>query len=383
MRKQTTVEAATDAALFRLGASEGGRARARKLSSEERSEIARRAAEARWAGSPSDVPRARYTGALVIGDVELECAVLDDGTRLIAQGTMLEALGRAKSMGRRGDVAPFVSASNLQPFIPAGLLEQLEPINYKISGQRFQGTGYRAETLPVVCDVYLAARHADGLLPSQAATAEASELLIRSLAKVGIIALVDEATGYQEKRARDELQRLIEQFVSEDFRPWVRVFPDAFFSEIYRLYGWDYRPGQTKHPNYVGKFINTYIYEQLPEGVADDLRRVNPKSPAGWRPRKHHQHLTVDTGNTALDRQITAVTTLMQVSRDLDEFKELFARKFPAERGRKVLRVVIDDHDEVMTLFELEQSRYRDADPGVLPIAAQGASRPNLRLDRA
>ncbi|WP_163275317.1 P63C domain-containing protein [Cellulomonas iranensis] len=353
MKKQTTVEDATDAALFRLGASEGGRARARKLTPEERSEIARRAAEARWSDS-SDLMRARYTGALVIGEIELECAVLDDGTRLIAQGTMLTALGRAKSMGRRGDAAPFVSASNLQEFIAPGLQEQLEPITYKIPGQRFAGTGYRAEALPAVCDVYLAARRANALLPSQMATADAAETLIRSLAKVGIIALVDEATGYQAERARDELQRLVEKFVSEDFRPWVRVFPDAFFSEIYRLYGWEYKPGQTKHPNYVGKFINGYIYQQLPEGVADELRRVNPRRPSGWRARKHHQHLTVDTGNIALDRQIMTITTLMQVSQDLDEFKTLFARKFPGEAGRKVLRVVVDEHDEVQTLFELE-----------------------------
>lgn len=105
-------------------------------------------------------------------------------------------------------------------------------------------------------------------------------LLIRSLAKVGIIALVDEATGYQAVRARDELQRLLEQYVSEDFRPWVRVFPDAFFEEIYRLYGWDYKPGQTKHPAYVGRMISEYIYDRLPEGVTDGFRRVNPKSAA-------------------------------------------------------------------------------------------------------
>lgn len=352
VRTPTTVEDATDAALFRMGASEGGKARARRLSPEERSEIARRAAEVRWSDQ-ADTPRAQYTGALVIGDIELECAVLDDGTRLIAQGTMLEALGRAKSMGRRGDVAPFVSASNLQAYMAPGLLEQLEPISYKIPGQRFSGTGYRAESLPAVCDVYLAARRAGALLPSQLGTADAAETLIRSLAKVGIIALVDEATGYQAERARDELQRLVEKFVSEDFRPWVRVFPDAFFSEIYRLYGWAYKPGQIKHPAYVGKFINAYIYDQLPEGVAEELRRVNPKRPSGWRARKHHQHLTVDTGNIALDRQITTITTLMQVSQDLDEYKMLFARKFPAEHGRKLLRVLIDDNDEVITLFEL------------------------------
>lgn len=350
---QKTVEEATDAALFRLGASEGGKARAQKLSKEERSEIARRAAEVRWAAK-SSVRRTSHTGALLIGDTVLECAVLDDGTRVIKQGTMLEALGRAPSMGRRGDNAPFISAANLRELASQDLIDQLEPISYKVPGQRFNATGYRAETLPGVCDLYLAARRAGTLQPNQIATADAAEMLIRSLAKVGIIALVDEATGYQAVRARDELQRLIEQFVSEDFRPWVRVFPDAFFSEIYRLYGWDYKPGQNKHPNYIGRFIGMYIYDQLPEGVADELRRVNPKSPAGWRARKHHQHLTVDTGNVALDRQITTVTTLMQVSDDLEMFKALFNKKFPnVEPGRRVLRISLGADDQVETLFEM------------------------------
>ena len=353
-KRGTRVEDATDAALFKLGASEGGRARAARLTPEQRSEIARRAAEERWAKTPRQRPiRAQHTGALIIGDIALDCAVLDDGTRVLAQGTMLEALGRARTMGRRGDVAPFLSAVNLAEFVAPELHEQLEPISYRVPGQRFAATGYRAETLPGVCDVYLAARRAGVLLPSQMATADASEVLIRSLAKVGIIALVDEATGYQAVRARDELQRLLEQYVSEDFRPWVRVFPDAFFEEIYRLYGWDYKPGQTKHPAYVGRMISEYIYDRLPEGVTDELRRVNPKSAAGWRPRKHHQHLTVDTGHASLDRQIATVTTLMQVSTDLEEFKTLFARKFPqAPTGRRALRVTVSDTGQVETLFD-------------------------------
>lgn len=350
-----TVEEATDAALFRLGASEGGKARAARLTPEERSEIARRAAEARWRDQgDGDIRRAQHTGSLLVGDIELECAVLDDETRVIKQGTMMTALGRSPSMGRRGDMAPFISASNLKPFVSEELQQQLEPITYKIPGQRFAATGYRAETLVSVCDVYLAARQAGALLDAQEGSAQAAELLIRSLAKVGIIALVDEATGYQADRARDELQRLLAQYVSEDFRPWVQVFPDAFFQEIYRLHGWDYRPGNTKRPGYVGKIINKYVYDRLPVGVADELRRVNPKTSAGWRARKHHQHLTVDTGNTALDRQIQTVTTLMQVASDLDEFQMLFARKFPDEpNGRKVLRLRITEDEQVETLFDL------------------------------
>ncbi|UOQ58084.1 P63C domain-containing protein [Leucobacter allii] len=334
--------------------SEGGKARARKLTPEQRREIARRAAETRW---DSSIPQAQYTGVLAIGDSRIDCAVLPDSTRVLSQGTVLSALGRAPSMGGRksGDAArraPFISAGNLDDFITPATLERLEPIRYRLPGQRFVSTGYRADALPMVCEVYLAARSAGALKDSQLAIAQAAELLMRSLAQVGIQALVDEATGYQEVRARDELQNLLKKYVSESFRPWVQVFPQEFFREIYRLYGWEYREGKTRHPQYIGKLINQYIYEPLPDGVLDELQRVNPRNESGNRPRKHHQHLTVDTGNEHLDKQIMAVTTLLQVSEDLDQFKELFARRFPKVSERRVLRVNVNDNDGVVTLFE-------------------------------
>ena len=352
--------------LFQLDPSAGGRARAQKLSREQRSEISRNAAETRWQrqrekNGTNAAHRAAYSGALLIGDSRIECAVLDDGqTRVLAQGTVLQALGRAPSMGRRGPAesakrAPFLSAANLEEFISPELLETLEPIEYRLPGNRFVSVGYKAETLPLICDVYLAARlkYGDKLPARQKATVDAAELLMRSLAKVGIIALVDEATGFQAVRARNELQQIIQKYVKEEFREWVAVFPQIFFQEIYRLYGWEYKEGQSKHPQYVGKFINTYIYEELPEGVLEELRRLNPRGESGNRARKHHQYLTVDTGNVHLDRQILTVSTLLQVSADLDNFKELFDRRFP-RAGRKALRVNVSVDDQVTTLFELE-----------------------------
>ncbi len=140
--------------------------------------------------------------------------------------------------------------------------------------------------------------------------------------------------------------------MQESFRPWVQVFPQEFFREIYRLYGWEYREGKTRHPQYIGKLINQYIYEPLPDGVLEELQRVNPRNESGNRARKHHQHLTVDTGNEHLDKQIVTVTTLLQVSDDLDQFKELFARRFPRVAERRVLRVNVEDNNGLVTLFE-------------------------------
>jgi len=326
-------------------ASKGGRARAQRLSSSRRSEIAREAALARWGDNATT---AINDGALAIGNREIRCAVLADGRRVLSQQTVLQTLGRARSAkGRQGSEAgglpPFLAALNLEPFISDELRAVMAPIPYRpVTGGR--AWGYQAEILPLVCDVYLEADAAGKLLKSQKPIAEICGILVRSLAKVGIIALVDEATGYQDIRARDELQKILEYYVQAELRPWLKTFPDEFFEQIYRLQGWEYKPGTSKRSQYVGKLVNRYVYEQLPPGVLDELRELNPKTPKGWRRYKHHQYLTDEIGNRHLEKQISTVTTLMRVSASKAEFEDIFERAFPPPQMRMPL--VLDERTE-------------------------------------
>jgi hypothetical protein len=158
--------------------------------------------------------------------------------------------------------------------------------------------------------------------------AEVADLLIRGFARVGVIALVDEATGYQEERAKDELAKILEAYVQEEYRPWTRMFPEEFFRQIYRVHSWPYKPGNAKRTPFVGHLINKCVYGQLPSGVLEELRRLNPVSESGWRKRKHFQHLTADTGNEHLDRQITSLITLMRISDSRKELEHNFAKAF-------------------------------------------------------
>lgn len=312
------------------GGARGGRARAERLTAEERSEIAQRAAEARWGRT---MLRATHTGEIQIGDRTIACAVLEDGTRLINQSTLLSTLGRHPS-AKTKDSVPMVFASNLRAYFSMKLARQLaKPIPYKMpSGGR--ALGYQAHLLPEICEVYLQARADGALKPNQEPAAAAAEILVRGLARVGIVALIDEATGYQEVRARQELQLILEAYIQAELRPWVKTFPDEFFRQIYRLQGWEYRPGTSKRTPHVGKLVNKYIYEQLPDGVLDELRRRNPKTETGHRQHKHFQFLTSSTGHPHLDRQISTVTTLMRIAQDKTEFKELFERAFPPPQER-------------------------------------------------
>jgi len=316
-------------------ASRGGRARADRLTPEQRSESARLAAEARWGKT---ILEATHSGTIVIGNATIECAVLGDGTRVLNQSTVLLSLGRVADKSRRGHGedkrAPFLSAANLQPFIGPELRKLDQPVKYRLPGVGNLMTGYRAEILPRTCTMYLDAEAAGALTTKQTASAAAAKILIRGLAEVGIIGLVDEATGYQEVRARQELQQILQAYVRAEFRPWVKRFPDEFFREIYRLRHWEFKPGTAKRTPFVGKLVRHYIYEQLPPGVIDELERLNPLDDSGRRPKRHHQYLTADTGHPHLDKQISTVTTLMRVSADQEEFEVLFERAFPPVNPR-------------------------------------------------
>jgi hypothetical protein len=78
----------------------------------------------------------------------------------------------------------------------------------------------------------------------------------------------------------------------------------------------------------MGKFINKYIYDALPPGVLAALKEQLPKNENGNRRAKLWQMLTVDTGIPHLDRQLTSVLTLLQISDSKDVFEEYYQRLY-------------------------------------------------------
>jgi hypothetical protein len=314
-------------ALSELGAAKGGKARAEALTAEERSEIARYAAKKRW-GDKSGFPRATHSGDLQVGHVVIRCHVLDDENkrRLLSGRSVTNAMGLT---GRGQGMTRFLESKSLKPFVNERLsLAISRPVAFIASTGGLPTFGYEAWVLPELCKAVLEAAEKRKITPGQKAMAEQARILLGAFATVGIIALVDEATGYQADRARDELSKILEAYIVEELRPWLKTFPDEFFKQIYRLHGWPYRVGSAKRPSYVGQIINKYVYEQLPPPVLPELRKLNPVTDRGYRRHKHFQYLTADTGNIHLDRQITAVTTILKVSDDRKDFEENFKKAF-------------------------------------------------------
>jgi hypothetical protein len=309
----------------------GGKARAEKLTPKQLTSIAKGAAAARW-----KVPKATHYGELHIGELPIRCAVLDSGTRVLTQYDFLRAIGRSgKPAAGRGSadliqferVSPLLDSENLKPFIPPDLYGSIQPIEFRVPGGS-KAWGYPAELLPSICDVYLRARESGALRKNQYKFAAACEVLVRALAHVGIIALVDEATGYQYDRARDALAKILEKFIAKELQPWTRTFPLEFYKEMFRLKGWSFDADTMQGPRVIGRYTDDIVYKRLAPFVRDELRKKNPVVD-GRRKHKHFQWLTGEIGHPKLLAHLEGVKIIMRESATWEEFKTKMDRHYP------------------------------------------------------
>jgi hypothetical protein len=319
--------------------SKGGLARATKLSTDERREIAKLAAQARWERirNQNRVPQAQSEGLLRIGDVELEVYVLDDRRRVISKRAMARALN-LKSEGGNAFLRS-MTRKGIRNSLGEALIAKIEkPVAFV--GQRGESCdGYEAEVLIEVCDALIEARNGDLLAASQMFLAMQAEIIIRSAAKVGIVALVDEATGFVDKH-RDEYRKLFERFIRSEFSQWEKEFPDKFFDMIYRLYGLKrQKPDSTKHPQFFGHFIRRFVYYPLANSNGAILEQLEAKNPivydSGGRRHKFFQYLTKEVGMNAFRQHLWQVVGIGEAAPDKIRFERGFYRAFPEARPRK------------------------------------------------
>ena len=321
--------------------SKGGKARADKMSAADRSAIAKAGAVARW-DKMKMIPKATHGSAdhpLKIGDIEIPCYVLEDGRRVLSLGGMVRALGMSIGGAGSGEgdrLGKFATGKAISPFISSDLLSRItEPVRFRAQSGGSIATGYEATILQEICECVLDARQAGALLKQQLHIANQCESLIRAFAKVGIVALVDEATGYQSFRDRDELHRLLSVYLSEERLAWAKRFPDEFYKQIYRLRGWKWPVGKAKTP-LLGHITNDVVYDRLPPGVLPKLRELNPTDEETKRRKhRHHQFLSEEVGQPDLRDHILQIIPLMKVSKTWDGFKKLVDVAFP-KKGSQI-----------------------------------------------
>lgn len=326
-------------------AAQGGKARASVLTPDERSSIARTAALARWSDRPSDkqasdspgkptktrklalvevpeprMPIALFPGKLTMGAAEFAVYVLDNGKRVMAQREVVRVLtGRRES----GKLASYLNQQNLKPYVDADDISS-QTLQFSIPGTQYTGNGYEATLLLDICDAYLRARDDKTLTPNQLDIAKQAEIITRACAKVGIIALIDEATGYEAFKKKRDLQLKLQAFIAEDLQEWALMFPQEFWFELARLEGIHYSP--RSRPLRWGKYIMAFVYDAI-DGNGEVGRELRKKNPDPHFKQNHHQWLK-EFGRSKVHDQVERVTTIMKLCDDMDDFRQKFARVF-------------------------------------------------------
>lgn len=203
------------------------------------------------------------------------------------------------------------------------------PIQFRAPGGGRSVYGFEATILADICDAVLAARKADALQRQQQHIAERCEILLRGFARVGIIALVDEATGFERDKTKRSLARILEAFVAKELQPWVKTFPDEYYAQMFRLRGLAYTPSSVKRPQYFGILTNDIIYKRLAPGVLAELKKVVPKTESGRRKGTLSQGLTRNVGYPKLREHLGATVAFMKISRDYFDFIDKMDAHYP------------------------------------------------------
>lgn len=290
--------------------------------------------------------KAQYEGQPIkILNMEIDCAVLDDETRVLSRRGINKALQVTEGGGAR-DLPRFLYLNALKPFISAELRVRVtEPIQYMtLSGALAYGTP--AEVMAEICQVWIDASAAGVLKPQQEKIAQQARILQAAVSKVGWIAIVDEASGYQSIRDKDALQKLLSFYVAKEFQPYMKTFVEAFYEEIYRLKGWQYDPKKNKY-QVVGKYTLQYVYGCLPKVVVDAVKAKTPRTKGGNYTKKLFQSLTQEVGKPHLDRALGGVIALLKSANTWGGFKRSYARAYGDQQIRTLsLSVEVFGDDE-------------------------------------
>lgn len=327
------------------GKAKGATALAESMTPEERRERARKAATARWSRNKKGVivlqrdalPVAVYKGVLELGGAEIPCYVLNNGQRVIGRTAYTESLTGIKG---GGDLEKYLGVSSLKPFINMDLvLEGMVAFSLpEVEGLERNVKGLPADLAIEIWRGFINALEASLVDPEVKLTTRQREMalkasmLLGACAKVGLDALIDEATGAQYDRARDALQVKLRAHLEDEMRKWEKTFPDELWMEFARLTRW--KGTVTQRPKYWGKLVMELVYEYLDKDVAKWLK---DNAPAPRHGQNYHQWLS---GQYGLKKLVEHIWVLIGVARTCETMIEL--RQRMAElNGRRLIQLML------------------------------------------
>jgi hypothetical protein len=267
------------------------------------------------------LPEAKWMGYLPIGAAQLPVFVLDDGRRVISRTGATGILTKNKG---GGNLESYLAVEALKGYVPSNIAM----VEFSVEGVvNKKVMGIEAETFIDICRCYVKAQDDKALKTDrQNEMATSCSMFLAACAKTGLIALIDEATGYQYARAEDALRVKLRAFLEKEMRPWEKTFPDELWIEFARLTNW--KGSVTQRPKYWGKLVMELVYEYLDEDVAEWLR-TNAPAPQGNM--SYHRWLTSQYGLRKLVEHIWMLIGMARSCQTMRELRDRMAMQFGRE----------------------------------------------------
>jgi hypothetical protein len=273
---------------------------------------------------PPAVPEAKWWGDLSLGDVgSVSCFVLDDGRRVISRTGATDVLTGRKG---GGNLESYLRVENIAPYLPADLDDRM--IEFRLAEVTNKTVkGFQAETFLELCTAYVRARDGEAQLTArQTEIAIKAAMVLAACSKVGLIALIDEATGYQYERAQDALSLKLRLYLAEEMREWEKTFPDELWDQFGRLTNW--QGGVTKRPKYWGSLVNELVYGYLDPDVFHWLKTNAPKPKHG---QNYHQWMTSQYGLKRLIEHLWKLVGMAAACKTMPELRYRMAEAYGRE----------------------------------------------------
>jgi P63C domain len=284
---------------------------------------------------------ARYPGVLKVAGAEIPVYVLSNGQRVVARVATTEFLTGVK---RGGDLESYIRVGSLQGFLDVdSILARMVTFRLKDVEMLDQTVkGLPSDLIIEICQAYVGALEAStksasgiALTDRQREIAIRAGMFLSACAKVGLDALIDEATGYQYVRPEDALEFKLRLYLEDEMRKWEKTFPDQLWEQFGRLTKWKGRIHQ--RPKYWGKLVMDLIYEYLDPDVAQWLRDNAPEPMKG---QNYHQWLSGQYGLKRLVEHIWKVVGIANTCQDIEELRYKMAEIFGKKGFQYQLRLV-------------------------------------------
>lgn len=314
------------------GRAKGGAERAKKLTPEQRSEIAKKGAIARWGAAPR---QATHKGNFKEEfGIDVECYVLNDEnkTAVISQIGM----GRALGLSSRGNAFPrFLSSKAMTETLGAELIVKLsKPVKFQwgIAGAGQQPpteiNGFDVTLLIDVCKSILEADVKGLLARNQKPVAKQASIIIGASAKAGIQGLVYALSGFD--RTKEEVIAAFKLYVQEEAKKYESEFPPELYTEWHRLYeipvldrgrSWHFKHLTVRH-----------IYYPLAKSNGKILELIRAlKSDGRDRNKKLFQFLN-EVGARALRMQLGRVLEMSESAKTKTEYENKISERFGGQQ---------------------------------------------------